>query len=425
MRSLRILMFTTFYPPYSFGGDAVGVQRMARALAARGHRVAVVHDEDAYLNLGGRPPPAEAAAADDGVARIGLKARAGMVSDLLVQQTGRPVLHAGRLREIVRAEPWDILWYNNMSLVGGPGLIAYGDGLRVYEAHEHWLVCPTHVLWRHGRELCDARHCLSCVLSYRRPPQLWRATGLLDRHLDQVDLIVAKSAFSRDKHAEFGLRQPMEVLPYFLPPLPGPPPAPFAGHPRPYFLFVGRLEKIKGLQEVFPAMDSIEGADLLVLGDGDYAGELKRLAAGNERIRFLGRKSPEELDAYYRGALGLVVPSICYETFGIILIESFRLGTPVIARRLGPFPEIVEAAGGGELFATEDELVAAMRRLQAEPELHATMARAALSSFAARWSEAPVLCAWGAALARAARRGGREELARALDAGAFETGAGA
>ena len=35
MRSLSIVMFTTFYPPHSFGGDAIGVQRMARALAAR------------------------------------------------------------------------------------------------------------------------------------------------------------------------------------------------------------------------------------------------------------------------------------------------------------------------------------------------------------------------------------------------------
>ena len=424
MRSLRILMFTTFYPPYSFGGDAVGVQRMARALAARGHRVAVAHDEDAYLNLGGKPPPA-AATADpgDGVERIGLRARAGLVSDFLVQQTGRPMLHAGRLREILAAEPWDILWYNNLSLIGGPGLISYGDGLRVYEAHEHWLVCPTHVLWRYGRELCDDRRCLSCVVSYRRPPQLWRATGYMDRQLDKIDLIVAKSAFSRDKHAEFGLRQKMEVLPYFLPPLAGAPPEPFDGHPRPYFLFVGRLEKIKGLQDVFPAMDRIEGADLLILGDGDYAGELKRLAAGNERIRFLGRKSPEELDAYYRGALGLVVPSVCYETFGIILIESFRLGTPVIARRLGPFPEIVEAAGGGELFGDEDELVAAMKRLQERPERREEMSRAALSGFAGRWSEAPVLEAWGAALARAAAGAGRGELARALEAGAFESGA--
>jgi glycosyltransferase involved in cell wall biosynthesis len=90
---------------------------------------------------------------------------------------------------------------------------------------------------------------------------------MLGRALDHVDLIVAKSEFSRAKHRDFGLRHEMEVLPYFLPDLPKLA-EPYRGHPRPYFLFVGRLEKIKGLQDVFPAMDRHPDADLLILGDG-------------------------------------------------------------------------------------------------------------------------------------------------------------
>ncbi len=422
MTPLRVLMFTTFYPPYSFGGDAIGVQRMARALAARGHEVTVVHDEDSYLVLGGKPG---AAGAPDGVRSIGLRAANGLLSNLLTQQTGRPVLHAGRIREILAERPWDILWYNNVSLVGGPGLLRMGEGLKLYEAHEHWLVCPTHVLWRYGRELCDRRDCLRCVLSYRRPPQLWRYTGALDRALDRMDVIVAKSEFSRQKHRDFGLRQDMEVLPYFLPDLDHTKVAPYTGHPRPYFLFVGRLEKIKGLQDVFPAFDRYPDADLLILGDGDYAAELKAQAAGNPRIQFLGRKTPDELNAYYRGALGLIVPSVCYETFGIILIESFRLGTPVIARRLGPFPEIVEEAGAGVLFETEEELLAGMRRLQGDEAARRQMAGRARAAFEARWREDRVMAAYGATLARAAHRKGDARLVRALEAGAFETGPGA
>ena len=424
MRPLRILMFTTFYPPYSFGGDAVGVQRMARALAARGHAVTVVHDEDAYLVLGGKEPQGSEAS-NDGVHAIGLRARFGLLSNLATQQTGRPVVHARRIRQIVDQGDFDIIWHNNASLIGGPGLLGLGQGLRVYEAHEHWLVCPTHVLWRYNRELCYKRECLRCVLSYRRPPQLWRATGYLGRQLDKVDLIIAKSVFSRRKHAEFGLRQKMEVLPYFLPEQ-QPDAAENTGaaiHPRPYFLFVGRLEKIKGLQDVFPAMDQYPDADLLILGDGDYGEELRRLAAGNERIVFLGRKAPDELNAYYRGALGLIVPSVCYETFGIILIESFRLGTPVIARRLGPFPEIVEKSGAGVLFETRDELLAAMAELQCDPARRAERARAAQAAFAAYWSESEVLRAFGNAFARAARHSGKNELAELLEAGVFENGA--
>lgn len=418
--SLNILMFTTFYPPFSFGGDAVGVQRMARALVARGHRVSVVHDEDAYLNLGGPMPDAAAQATGDGVDRVGLRARRGVLSDLLVQQMGRPVLHARRIAEIVAQVRPDITWYNNVSLVGGPGILDYGAGLKVYEAHEHWLVCPSHVLWRYDRELCDRRDCLRCVLSFRRPPQLWRYSGLIDRKIEKADLVVAKSDFSRRKHAEFGLRKPMSVVPYFLPDLDHRTAAAHADHPRPYFLFVGRLEKIKGLQDVFPAMDKVPEADLLILGDGDYAAELQAQAAGNPRIRFLGRLGPDELTAYYKGAQGLIVPSVCYETFGIILIESFRLGTPVIARRLGPFPEIVEASGGGLLFETEDELVAAMRAFQADAGLRGRLSAAARAAFETRWREDVVMAAWGAELARAAQARGHDALARKLEAGAFE-----
>ncbi|MDH5530087.1 MAG: glycosyltransferase family 4 protein [Paracoccaceae bacterium] len=418
MKSLRIVMFTTFYPPYSFGGDAIGVQRMARALAARGHDVTVVHDEDSYLILGGK---VQAEGAPDGVRRIGLRAKNGMLSNLLTQQLGRPVTHAARIREILAERKPDIIWHNNTSLIGGPGLLPMGEGLKVYEAHEHWLVCPSHVLWRYGRELCDKKHCLKCQISFKRPPQLWRHTGMLDRALDHMNLIIAKSEFSRAKHREFGLRQEMTVLPYFLPDLPELA-EPYTGHPRPYFLFVGRLEKIKGLQDVFPAMDRYPDADLLILGDGDYADELKRLAAGRQNIQFLGRKSPDELNAYYRGALGLIVPSVCYETFGIILIESFRLGTPVIARQLGPFPEIVSASGGGALFETEDDLIGAMRQLQADPTGREKQAKAARSSFESIWREDRVLERYGATFAKAAHRKGDGALSKALEAGAFELG---
>jgi glycosyltransferase involved in cell wall biosynthesis len=238
--------------------------------------------------------------------------------------------------------------------------------------------------------------------------------------LDHIDLIVSKSEFSRDKHKEFGLKRDMTPIPYFLPPIEDG--GAVASHERPYFLFVGRLEKIKGLQDVFPAFENYPDADLLILGDGEYSSELKGLAKGNDRIKFLGRKPLDELNAYYRGALGLIVPSVCYETFGIILIESFRLGTPVIARRLGPFPEIVETSGGGELFETEDELLEAMRALQNDPKRRDMQSKAALKAFEDIWSEAPVLARYGEALASAARTSGRAQLAADLEAGAFQNG---
>ncbi len=410
---LRIAMLTTFYPPHNFGGDGIAIERLSKALAGRGHAITVIHDVDAYRTLSkteSAPIPRP-----DGVEVVGLSSRLGAVSNLLTHQLGSPVVHRARLREILRPGAFDVVWYHNVSLVGGPGLLAFGDGLKVYEAHEHWLVCPTHVLWRHDREVCDARQCLRCVATYRRPPQLWRRLGTLERQLEHVDTFIAKSEFSRRKHAEFGFPREMQVVPYFLPEE-----ASTDGHgsesphERPFFLFVGRLEKIKGLDDVIPAFARYPEADLLILGSGEYETELRRQAEGIPNVRFLGRLPPEELSKYYDAAIALIVPSVCFETFGIILIESFRQGTPVIAREIGPFVEIVERSGGGLLFCDEAGLLEAMRGLQNDAASRDRMARSALTSFRDVWSEGPVIRRYLDVLRQAAQARGDERLAERL-----------
>jgi glycosyltransferase involved in cell wall biosynthesis len=177
---------------------------------------------------------------------------------------------------------------------------------------------------------------------------------------------------------------------------------------------VGRLELIKGLDDVIPLFERYPDADLVIAGDGDHAEALRELAGGSDRVVFLGRVPFEELSRYYRHALALIVPSVCFETFGIILIESFSKGTPVIARRLGPFPEIVERSGGGELFETPDELLAAMRRIQSDPVHRDTLARQGHRAFRERWVESAVIPQYLEIVRRAAQRRGKTEVAAAL-----------
>jgi len=378
-------MVTTFYPPYNFGGDGIGIQRFSQALARRGHEVTVLQDIDGYNVLRAGPEPA-VAPSTDGVEVVRLRSRIPMLSTLLTQQAGRPVVHGPAIRRFLDERKFDVINFHNISLVGGPGVLGAGDAVKVLMAHEHWLVCPTHVLWRHRREVCTGRECVRCSIAYRRPPQLWRYTELLERELGNVDAFIAMSEFSRAKHREFGFPRDMEVVNYFLPDrvaaaAPGDNP-----HPRPYFLFVGRLERIKGLDEVIPLFEGYPEADLLIAGDGEHAAELKRIAGGSGRVKFLGRIDPALLDRYYAHAQALIVPSVCFETFGIIIIEAFRQGTPVLARRIGPFPEIIERAGGGLLFAGEAELPAVMRRIQGDPALRERLAREARAAFVAHWT---------------------------------------
>ena len=411
----RFLMITTFYPPFHFGGDAIGIQWLCHALVRRGHHVTVVHDVDAFrmLHKGAPPAPLEH---PEGLEAIGLESPLGRISSLLTQQTGRPIVHGGRIRRIAESGGFDVINYHNISLAGGPGLLSLGRAIKLYMAHEHWLVCPSHVLWRHGRELCTGRQCTRCVLHYRRPPQYWRYTGYLERQLDHVDAFIAMSDFSHRKHREFGFPREMEVLPYCLPDA-DPRPADGTGdspHPRPYFLFVGRLEKIKGLDDVIPRFAANEKADLLIAGDGEYESALREKAAGSPRIRFLGRVEPDLLRRYYDHAIALVVPSVCYETFGIILIEAFRQGTPVVARRLGPLPEIVNRAGAGELFSDQEELTRAIDRFTLEPDLRRRYSEAGRKAFREYWSESAVVPLYIDIVRRAAERRGDQQLVQRL-----------
>ena len=415
MSGMRFAMITTFYPPYNFGGDGMGILRLSQALAKRGHQVTVIHDADAYLTLAGKPPAAPFA--DDGVDVVSLQSSLGSVSNLLTQQTGRPVIHGERIRRELEQRNVDVTVFHNISLVGGPGVLSLGRGVRLYMAHEHWLVCPSHVLWRHNRELCTGRECLRCVLTFKRPPQAWRYTGLLEREAQHVDTFIAMSQFSRAKHREFGFPRDMEVVPYFLPDVTevtearkgegaeGTP------HDRPYFLFVGRLEKIKGLDDVIPVFTRFDRADLLIAGDGEYADHLRALAGGNPRVRFLGRVAPADLSRYYRHAAALLVPSVCFETFGIIIIEAFRQGTPVVARRIGPFPEILDHAGGGDLFETTAELEAALHRYLDEPGRRARLGRAGLEAFRRTWSESAVVPRFLDVVRRTAQQRGEQRIA--------------
>lgn len=382
-KALRFCLVTTFYPPYHFGGDAVFVHRLAGALAARGHCVDVVHSVDAYRLSRSQPQPGFVET--PGVRRLPLETRVPLVSTLAAHQMGGPGPYGSRLREILAPGRYDVIHYHNVSLAGGPGVLAYGDAVKLYTTHEYWLVCPTHVLFTFDREACTEKKCIRCTLHSRRPPQLWRATGHLSRNLAHLDRLLIPSRFAMRRHADDGVAAPMELMPSFVP-LPATEPA--APGADASFLFVGRLEKLKGLQDLFPVLRDLPRARLRIAGTGRYEAELKRLAAGLQNVEFLGQVHPSRVAELYREALAVVVPSLCYEVFPLACVEALAHGVPVIARRLGALTEVIEESGGGILFQTPAQCRAAMEELLDAPQRRAELAASGRHTALARWSEA-------------------------------------
>jgi glycosyltransferase involved in cell wall biosynthesis len=387
-RPLNFLHLTTFYPPYSFGGDAMYIYRLAHGLADAGHNVEVIHCVDSYHLL--HPSEPEIKFADHSKVTVhGMRSGLKWLSPLMTQQTGRPFLKQKTIREVLDSKPWDVIHYHNISLLGPQVLTlspAEGRPVKIYTTHEHWLVCPTHVLYKFNSKPCDTPECFRCVLKARRPPQAWRYTGLLEKAASHVDQFVSPSRFTARMHAERGFPQPVAHLPYFIDKADEdwqtPAPRPQA---KPYFLFVGRLEAIKGLQNLIRLWPKVEGFDLLVAGRGNYETELRNQASSNPNIKFLGALPQRQLGALYHHAVASIIPSITYETFGMIIIESFARKTPVIVHDLGALPEVVEDSGGGFTYRTDEELLTAIDRLSS-PKLRDSLGEKGYRAFIKWWS---------------------------------------
>lgn len=417
---LRVAVVTTFYPPCNFGGDGRYVQSFVHSLARRGCEVEVIYDADAWKvgkGLAGNaalPPPEPEPL---GVTVHRLQSRWPLGSTLLTQQTGRPIIQR-RAIETILAAGFDVIHYHNVSLVGGPGVLSLGDAVKLYTAHEHWLVCPNHILWRHNRELCDGRECFRCSLAFKRPPQLWRKTSLLEDGLAQVDALIGLSQSVANNHRAFGLRKAMVPMASFMPdgaanmPLCDAPPV----QDRPYFLFVGRLERFKGVQDIIPGFDAESPADLLIAGSGDFEGELRALAAGRKSVKFLGNIDPDNLRGLYRNAVALIAPSQCYEVFPMVALEAFREATPVIARDLGPYRQIVEESGAGLLFVDEEGLRRALKTLLEDRALRDRMGASGRAAVETRWSETTAVNDWLDLVRQIAAKKGLNETVRRVEA---------
>ena len=406
-RPLRFCYLSVFYPPYSFGGDGMYQYRLANALARRGHEVDVIHCADSY-HLREKREPTREYPNHPSITVHTLKSGWGFLSPLLSQQTGGTWLKTDHILEVLLSKRFDVIHYHNISLFGPKVLELepdYRDFIKLYTTHEHWLICPMHVLWKNNERLCEKPECFRCTLKFKRPPQWWRYTNLLERCTDSVDAFISPSRFTRQMHHERGFSRPMEHVPHFAPqPDDRQPQAGASPHPRPFFLFVGQLEKIKGLQTLFPIFREYAHADLLVAGTGKYEAELRQQAAGMANVVFLGALGQARLQELYRHAIALLVPSVGYEVFGLVVIEAYVHRTPVIARSLGGLEELVEESKGGFTYRTPDELLAAMEQLRTDAVLRREMGERGYQKYEECWGEEAHLRVYFRVLEDTARR---------------------
>jgi len=233
----------------------------------------------------------------------------------------------------------------------------------VHTLHNYRLLCVNATLFRNGRV------CEDCIGTTFRTPgvihQCYRdshlgsaiATAGMLAHWaagtwqHSVDRFITLSDFAKRKLIEGGLpAEKLAVKPNFVDPDPGPGPGDGG-----YLLYVGRLTEEKGLRTLLQCWKS--GSDLpqlRIVGSGPLQYEVAAAAAALPNLEWLGGKGAMEVIELMGRASATVCPSLWYEGMPRVVIESFAVGTPVIASSIGCYPEMITDNDSGLLFPVGD-----------------------------------------------------------------------
>lgn len=268
----------------------------------------------------------------------------------------------------------------------------------VQSLHNYRLLCPAATFLRNG-SLCEecVDHSLLRSIRYGCYRGSRAATtvvaGMLAAHRkrgtgsEQVDRYIALTEFARAKWIAGGLPVDRVVVkPNFVHPDPG-----VGTGPGSYVLYAGRLAPEKGLQTLMAAWRRLETPiPLQIAGDGPLRPMLEAEIAreGLENIRLLGSLPRGDVLKALQGARCLVLPSLWYEGFPLMIVEAFACGVPVITSRLGSMCELVTDGRTGLHFDRGDpaSLARTIDAVWSESGALAEMGRAARREYEARYT---------------------------------------
>lgn len=263
-----------------------------------------------------------------------------------------------RVRAAVVADRPQVMHVHNTFPAASPSVYAAAaaEGVPIVQTlHNYRFVCPAATVFRDGRVCTD---CLgrsipwpavvhACVRGSR--PQsavaaatltVHRARGTFGR---EVTGYLALTSFQRQLMIRGGLpAERIRVLPYFLEPDPR-----IGNEDRTGVVFAGRLSPEKGVAVLLEAASAVPGV-VRIIGDGPEA-SLVRKAVAAGHVTFLGSVPRSSVLDELRRSIALVLPSVWFEGFPLVVLEAFAVGTPVIASRIGSLAELIEDGATGLL----------------------------------------------------------------------------
>jgi len=381
---MRILHVVHQYPPDHTGGTELFVSWFTHTLAQQGHEVAVFHRQSAagsgmaqrdesgitiYSAWNGRFQP---------TSRFLTTFRSPPLQQAFNQvlATFKPELvHVHHLMGL----PTQIL--TSLTQKGIPYIVTLND---------FWWVCANaQLITNYSQEICTGPkaylNCAKCVLARANQPQFppafpalaiplaWR-NAHLRRALKQASQIITPAKFVRQWYVEHGL--PPEKI-TLLPPGLNYPRRPLTSPHTSFRVgYLGGLSWQKGVHVLVEAFNQLPPtAELWLAGDPDFDPTYVRRLKSSGRAQFLGKINRQAVWEMLAQLDVVVVPSLWYEAFCLVISEAFAMGVPVIAANLGVLSERIRPEVDGLLVppGDVDQLAKALLRLHDEPDLLAKL----------------------------------------------------
>lgn len=294
---------------------------------------------------------------------------------------------------------YDLVHIHNFFPLISPSVYyaAKSQGVPVVQTlHNYRLLCPNAKFFRNGR-ICEdclnqfipwsgivhgcyrenraATSSVVAMMAIHRAMKTW--TKMINRY-------IVLTEFAREKFIQGGLpAEKLIVKPNFVPD---------HGLGRgagQYAIYVGRLSPEKGIELLLSAWKRLENIiPLKIVGDGPLVAQVSEAVKTMPGVEWLGRKPLEEVYALLKEASFLVFPSQWYEGLPRILIESFAVGTPVIASNLGSISSLVKPYSTGLHFQVGnlEDLVAQVKWFLSNPEKVSQMRQKARSEFESKYT---------------------------------------
>ncbi len=279
----------------------------------------------------------------------------------------------------------DIVHMNNINFQLTPSII-YGIKKKgiplVQTVHDYQMICPNHLLYNFEKntpcEKCIGGSLLNCIKNKCIHASTVKSVlGVIEAKLysflktyKKVDLFICPSNFLENKllSSKPYYKGKTKTIHNFINK------AQFANKEHDtedYIVFVGRLSKEKGIENIASTAKLLPEYKFVIAGSGPDEDILK----GTENIHLAGFLTGDELTALMGKAKVLLLPSVCYENCPLSILEAHAMGVPVVTMNYGGMAELVKDGVTGALAdaATPSSIAAALRKVLENEDFYNTL----------------------------------------------------